>query len=73
MLMKKHKQEQIVEVKRGRSKSGNANGKSTLASQEGEITVWDVLPLEERVRRPEAGSSKTDERVGARERGVESV
>jgi putative transposase len=32
----------------------------------------DLLPLEERVRRPEAGSSETDEGAGAREREVEA-
>jgi len=32
----------------------------------------DVLPLEEGVRRPEVGSSKTDEGAGAREREIEA-
>src|ERR1039457_795243 len=32
----------------------------------------DVLPLEKRVRRPEAGSSETDERAGTREREAEA-
>jgi len=38
----------------------------------GKSKSWPVLPLEERVRRPETGLSKTDEGAGAREREVEA-
>ena len=72
MPMKKHKPEQIVALLR-QMEVEIANGKSTPQACEGSRDhCSDVLPLEERVRRPEAGSSKTDEGAGAREREVKA-
>ena len=72
MPMKKHKPEQIVALLR-QIEVEIANGKSTLqACMEAEITIQAYYHWEERVRRPETGSSKTDEEAGAREREVEA-
>ena len=52
---------------------GIANGKLTpQACKEAEITVQTVLPLAERIRRPEAGSSETTEGTGKRERKAQA-
>jgi hypothetical protein len=73
MPMKKHKPEQIVALLR-QIEIEIANGKSTpQACKEAEITVQTYYPLEKRVRRPEVGSSETDEGARAREREAEDI
>jgi hypothetical protein len=60
MPMKKHKPEQIVALLR-QIEVEIANGEEHTTSLQGSGDHRsDVLPLEERVRRPEVGSSKTD-------------
>jgi putative transposase len=73
MPMKKHKPEQIVALLR-QIEIEIANGKSTpQACKEGSRDHGsNVLPLEKRVRRPEVGSSETDEGARAREREAEA-
>ena len=71
MPMKRYKAEQIVTLLR-QIEVGIANGKPTpQACKEAEITT-DLLPLAKGIRRPEAGSSQTDEGAGAGEREAEA-
>ena len=72
MPIKRYKAEQIVTLLR-QIEVGIANGKTHPASLQGSGDHGtDVLPLAEGIRRPEAGSSKTTEGTGKREREAQA-
>ena len=72
MPMKKHKPEQIVALLR-QIEVEIANGKSTpQACKEAEITIQTYYRWRKEFGGLKAGSSKTDEGTGAREREVEA-
>ncbi len=72
MPMKRYKPEQIVALLR-QIEVEIANGKTTpQACKEAEITQQTYYRWQKRIRRPEAGSSQTDEGTGAGERQAEA-
>ena len=70
--MKKHKPEQIVALLRQIRIRNSQWEEHTTSLQGSRDHGSDVLPLEERVRRPEARSSETDEGAGAENAKLET-